>query len=175
MDKRVFISIDLPSRVRNYLTGVKNSGIYWIRWMTPGNFHITLNFLGYLNEDEIVKASEIIREAATNHEAFELELEKFKTERDMLWLLPANSEDLENLQYDLKEKLLEARLVKRERHGYSPHILFAKSKTGRRLAWQPENYEPQKFVVDKVNLYESQLTPGAATHILLASFALMTK
>lgn len=172
VEKRVFISVDLPTEVKNYLKGLQNRGIYWMKWIRAENLHMTLNFLGYLNASEIAEASEILKDLAAACSPFNLSLSKFKTHRDMLWLIPDKNDSLLNLQGDLKGRLEEAGLVKRERRGFSPHILFAKSKTGRRLAWQPENLTLQKFLVDRVNLYESRLTPGAATHILIQSFVL---
>lgn len=170
--KRIFTSIDLPDFIKNQLKTVAKRDIYWIKWMKADNFHITLNFLGDLNANEVELATQVLQDTVSGYSEFELCLKEFRGERDMLWLLAEKNEIMERLRWDLRVQLKNAGVGKRERHGYVPHVLLAKSKTGRRMTWLPKNYEPLKFRVDRINLYESRLTPGAATHTLIQSFVL---
>lgn len=172
MTKRIFVSIDLPTAVKDYLGSVQNRQIYWIKWMTPKNFHITISFLGDLERQEIEEAAMVLQDAASSYQPFHLSLSGTRSERDMLWVVPEHQELLTDLQTDLRLKLKERHLGKREKRHFAPHILLGKSKTGRRMSWEPENFQAQEFLVTSVNLYESQLTPGLATHILLKSFTL---
>lgn len=169
---RCFVSIDLPAKIKDYLTRLQRPDIYWIKWMRPANYHITLNFLGDLNAARINAAREVLTEVSAFRQPFTLNLSRLETSRDMLWLLPDEAPTLTALQDELKGKLRGARIGKRERRSYLPHILLAKSKTGRHMRPVIENFEPQEFGVDKIHLYESELTPGAATHRLIQSFAL---
>lgn len=170
--KRIFVSIDLPDFAKSVLSAARREDIRWIKWMKTANLHITLNFLGELRENEILKAEEAISEVVPYHKPFTLKFSHLRGERDMLWLLPEESRELSDLQSELQQKLREARVGKRERREYIPHILLAKSKTGRLMEWQPENFEGFEFEVRDIHLYESQLTPGAATHTLIKSFPL---
>lgn len=171
-EKRVFTGIELPQPFKDTLRKVARRDIYWIKWMPPENFHITLNFLGDLDQEELETAAVILGDVVNKYSAFDLILDQFDSTRDMLWLLPQKSEALERLQWELKSELKKARIGKSERRHYIPHVLIAKSKTGRPMRWLPENFEPLKFHVGQVSLYESELTPGAATHTLIQSFAL---
>lgn len=175
MEKRTFVSIDLKTTERHYLQNMQNPGIYWIRWMKPENLHITLNFLGYLDEPEIEEVKTIIAKTANRFESFILRFPQIRQERDMLWLIPEQSERLAKLQEELKIQFRARRLGQRERRRYQPHILLAKSKTGRSMTWRPEHFEPIEFTVDRLNLYESRLGPKAATHILIQSFPLQNE
>ncbi|MDP3740703.1 MAG: RNA 2',3'-cyclic phosphodiesterase [bacterium] len=172
MIKRIFVSIDLPREVREYFIRIQNPGIYWIKWMKSGNLHITLNFLGDLNSPQIENAKQVLLDVANLHSAFELTLDTVKQERDMLWIMPSRSSSVDDIAETLKERLKHARLGKRERRSFNPHVLLGRSKTGRYMKWKPENFKPVTFTVDKINLYESELTPGAATHRLIESFDL---
>lgn len=172
MDKRCFVSIDLPREIREYVGSLARHDIYWIKWIRPGNFHITLNFLGDLKAERIAETRRVLGEVAPLYKSFPLRLDKIETSRDMLWLLPEPNETMEQLQDEIKDKLKSARLGKRERRSYIPHILLARSKTGRHMRPVIENFEPQEFTVDRINLYESELTPGMATHRLLESYKL---
>lgn len=172
MTKRIFVSIDLPPAAKEALKANQHPEIRWIKWMKLGNLHITLNFLGDLQEEQIETAKGVIQDVTPYYQPFRMSLVRTRAERDMLWLVPAENETLDKLQAELKAKFKEARLLKRERRPYLPHILYAKSKTGRPMLWQPEDFQPIEFVVDAVKLYESELTPGAATHRLIGSFSL---
>lgn len=170
MTKRIFVSIDLPVSAKEELRLRQKPEIRWIKWMKLDNLHITLNFLGDLHEEQIETAKSVIQDVIPYYQSFSMRLISTRAERDMLWLVPAENETLDKLQAELKTKFKENKVGKRERRPYSPHILFAKSKTGRPMLWKPEKFDPIEFTVDAVNLYESELTPGAATHILIQSF-----
>lgn len=170
--KRCFVSIDLPSGVKKYLSDLQNKGIYWIKWMRPQNMHMTLNFLGDLYPEDIERAKKILTEISAEFQPFAVSLNKIRQERDMLWIMPSQSHEIDEIQDALKDSLKHSRLGKRERRSYQPHVLLGKSKTGRFMKWTPDNFKPVEFQVDRINLYESELTPGAATHTLIQSFAL---
>lgn len=172
MTKRVFVSVDLPPRVKEYLRSIQNPEIYWIKWMPPANFHITLNFLGDLNDVRIREAEAVLEEISAQSKPFAIRLSRLAASRDMLWLLPDEEPNLVNLQGELKNQLRGARIGKRERRSFQPHVLMARSKTGRNMRQVIDNFAPQEFAVDRINLYESRLTPGAATHILIKSLNL---
>ena len=172
MEKRIFVSIDLPKQVKDYLGSLGRSDIYWIKWANPKNYHITLSFLGDLKPQRLAEARGVLTEVAPFYKPFTLKLAELKTSQDMLWLLPEKNEVLEDLQSELKSKLRGARVGKRERRGYMPHVLLARSKTGRAMQQIVQNFQPVEFPVDKINLYNSELTPGSATHTLIESFPL---
>ena len=170
MVKRCFVSIDLPREVKDYLGRLARPDIYWIKWTKTGNYHITLNFLGDLNPQRVSETEAVLAEVSPYFKPFALRLSQLETSRDMLWLLPDDGSVLTDLQDELKVRLRGARIGKRERRGYMPHVLLARSKTGRNMQQVIENFEPKEFTVDKINLYESELTPGSATHRLIKSF-----
>lgn len=172
MEKRCFVSIDLPLETREYLGRLARRDIYWIKWMNPKNFHITLNFLGDLNGPRIAEAKAAIAGTAQMFQPFAVKLSGLETHFDMLWLVPEQNDALMTLQDELKDRLKGSRLAKRERRSFDPHVLLARSKTGRNMKQVVENFQPQEFTVDSVKLYESELTPGAAIHRLIESFPL---
>src|SRR3989344_5906127 len=164
MMRRAFVSIDLPEQIKTQLKYLQRPEIRPVKWMKQGNFHVTLNFLGELNETQIREAEAVLSETSSHTGRFVLRLANFRAERDMLWLIPETSEELFELQEELKGRFDDVKLGKRERRDYSPHILFAKTKTGRRFEWRIDNFEPLTYIVDRINLYESKLTPETATH-----------
>lgn len=172
MTKRIFVGIELPLVVKDYLKSIQQPEVRWIKWLKPDNFHITLSFLGEIAEPETEKAKNILAAVAGETLPFKLDLGVIRGEHDMLWVLPRETWKISDLQSKLKIRLKQAGVGKREKRHYFPHVLLAKSKTGRRMDWQAQNFQPQEFPVTQINLYESRLTPGTATHILLQTFPL---
>ena len=157
--KRIFTSIDLSDEAKAQIKSVQNKKIYPIKWMDLKNLHITLNFLGELSESKVVEVEQIMENVALGHAKFDLRLSKFLSKRHMLWLLVESSLSLRDL--------------KRERRSYSPHIMIAQTKNEqRKMKHKPENFGPIELEVTSVNLYESKLTPGSATHTLIKKFPL---
>ena len=172
MEKRCFVSIDLPPPVKEYLTALARPDIYWIKWLKPQNLHMTLNFLGDLKAERIAEAQAVLGEVSTGFHPFTIKLAEPELHHDMLWVVPEKNDTLMELQDELKSRLKSARLGKRERRSFAPHILLAKSKTGRNMRPVIEHFQAQEFLVERIHLYESELTPGVATHRLIQSFPL---
>jgi len=172
--RRIFTGIPLPEEAKNRVRAIQNTKIYPIKWMETDNLHITLNFLGELSDEQIAEAEGVMAEALSGISAFYLNLTRLAAKRHMLWLVPERSDELSDLKHELSRRFREKRIEKRERERYAPHILIAKQKNPRRkMRFEAKNFAPIKFRVDGVNLYESRLTPKAATHILIRKFPLV--
>ena len=77
MKHRIFIAINLPENIKKELLSFQ---LKWpdlpIRWVGPENLHITLAFLGYLSDEELVEVLRITREVTQRHQPFSITLNK---------------------------------------------------------------------------------------------------
>jgi len=172
MHKRIFTSIELPKQVIIYMQTLQEREIRWIKWMHSDNLHITLNFLGEITGQETDQCKEILRKTAQDSQAFKILLNKIIPKKEMLWVLPEKNNALFDLQNKLKKGFEEQGIGKKEKRRFNPHVLIAKTKNSRDMKWDNKNFLPQEFEVKKICLFESELTPGAATHTLIQSFPL---
>ena len=73
---RIFTAINLPENVKEELINYqkKIEGLFQttvpIRWTRADNLHITLEFLGNLSDDEVVKVCQDTEEFAKSHKQF---------------------------------------------------------------------------------------------------------
>ena len=160
MRHRIFIAINLPENVKN---GLVDYQAKWpelpIRWTKKENLHITLDFLGYLTDDELVKVCQDTRELTLKHQLFSITLNKIcygppdKIPPRMVWVVG--------------EKIKELDLT--------PHITL-----GRIRAWEFRRIEPEErpvvdeeinlsFEVSSIEVMESQLKKGGPTYTVLES------
>jgi RNA 2',3'-cyclic 3'-phosphodiesterase len=193
-NKRVFLAVNLPEQIKNEIIQeqkeIDNSfpeeyrkGL--IRWTKKENIHITLFFLGNLEEKEILALSKRVKEIIDKQNQFYLELSKIdygppaKMPPRMIWLQLKNSLTLNTITEEIKKTLFEKKLLKRpEERSFTPHITL-----GRIKIWQWKRIEPeerpvikktldQNFPVKSIELMESKLKRTGAEYQILESFPL---
>lgn len=192
--KRVFLAVNLPEQIKKEIIQeqkeIDNSfpeeyrkGL--IRWTKKENIHITLLFLGSLEEKEISALSETVKEITDKESQFSLELSNIdygppaKIPPRMIWLQLKNNPALSMIAEEIKKTLFEKKILKNlEERPFTPHITL-----GRIKAWQWKRIEPeerpvikktlgQDFPVRSIELMESKLKKTGAEYQILESFPL---
>lgn len=188
--KRVFIAINLPEKIKDELLRYQKEidsffeDFKPIRWTKRENLHITLEFLGYLKEEEILKVKEVLRKLLENFSAFNAKLieicygpKKEKIPR-MVWVIGERKKEISNLKEKLDKELEKSINFKPEKREFIPHITL-----GRIRKWQfkaiPLDERPEikkeinlEFKVNSVDLMESKLAPQGAKYTILSSFSI---
>lgn len=186
MKKRIFIAINLPENVKEKLLGYQSK---WpeipARWAKKDNIHITLVFLGYLSDEELLEVCRVTKEAALRVQPFLITLNKIcygppKKPARMVWAEGERSEELGKLQKELENALAGGALsnFRPENRAYIPHITLARIRQ-----WEFRQVEPEErpeidedislsFEVKSIEVMESQLKRGGAEYIILKSVPL---
>lgn len=74
---RAFIAIELSDEIKNTLAQIQSHLKYTgadIKWVTPGNIHLTLKFLGEITEEKCEKVKAALDEIAKSNAPFEISL-----------------------------------------------------------------------------------------------------
>ena len=187
MRHRIFIAINLPEEIKKELEKYQSQ---WpelpIRWTKPENLHVTLAFLGYLSDEELVEVLRVTKEVAQKHQPFSINLTKIiygppkKMPPRMVWVEGAKSKDLANLQLDLEKSLVSSGKIKfePEERSFTCHITLGRIKT-----WEFRQIEPEErpevnedislsFDVNSIEVMESALKRGGAEYTVLESTGL---
>lgn len=185
MRHRVFIAINLPENIKKELSFYQEK---WpelpTRWTRKENLHITLIFLGYVNDEELFKICKITRELVQKTPPFSLNLNKIsygpsQKQPRMIWVAGQKSKELAELREDLEEALGgKISGFMEENRDYSPHITL-----GRLKQWEFKRIELEErpevseeislsFWVESVEVMESRLRPGGPDYLILQSAAL---
>jgi len=186
---RVFIAIDIGKEVKKALSDlqqqlassadVKKSDV---KWVNPENIHLTLKFLGEIEEEKAVEVCDIVKDVASRHKSFELDVESVgcfggRSAR-VLWVgAGQHCDNLLQLQKDLDEQLALAGWPKdtREFTGHLTLCRIRKPAAGIKLAQMTEDYRDFKLGVvlaDSVLVYQSQLRPTGPIYIRLGNYKL---
>lgn len=130
---RLFIAIDIPEDVRRAITevihilkGLKSD----IKWVKPENIHITLKFLGEVEEERVEKIKEKLDSLSKWHTTFELKavgtgvFPDFSRPR-VLWIGIKSDERLQSLYQDVNSEL-ETLGFERENRSFKPHLTIGR-------------------------------------------------
>jgi 2'-5' RNA ligase len=176
---RLFLAIDPPQDVRRQLASLR-SGVADARWVSIEQLHLTLKFLGDVEEAaaaEVEKSLDSVRETD-----FALELSgvgRFPPRRAarVLWAGLKAEPKLLDL-HEAIELRLEGLGIEREDQAFSPHLTLARLRDNVRAAeverWleRGRNFLAGPFPVGRFHLYSSVLGPDGATHERIHSYEL---
>jgi len=181
---RLFLAIDLPATVRGELQRVQRelatvlSG--W-RFIAPANIHLTLRFLGEVDEDDLARQRTAWQRAIHPRPPLPLQLEGLgcfppRGAPRVLWVgvrergrgkgLQALATRLDAIARNLG--------LPAERRPFRPHLTLARARPGRR-AVRPEPTRALhlgELTGDRVVLYCSELSRAGARYTARAEFPL---
>lgn len=182
---RLFVAIELPLEVRraveDLLEGLRRL-VPDIRWGRAEGMHVTLKFLGEVDEARLETLSPAIeRAAAASTGGFEIEIRGLGTfggrhNPNVVWLgIIEPTGALRSLQAAVEAACESAGFAKEQR-AYSPHLTLARPKArSRTLAGALEAHAGVRvagFRVDACRLFQSLLRPDGAIHTPLRTYAL---
>jgi 2'-5' RNA ligase len=181
---RTFIAIDLTEEVRqritNHIESLKAaSPDTQATWEKPGKAHITLKFLGNVEQQRVESIVSAVARAASDIGKSYVEIGEAgafysRGKPHVLWLGVADkSEGLARL-YSALERELEGIGFPKEKRPFHPHITIArlkKSEGAKQLASEHKalGFEPAGLTVSEVLLIESELGPGGSTYRTLST------
>lgn len=183
---RSFIAIELAPHIKVGIEDIQNklkSSASDVRWVRPGGIHLTLKFLGNIEEESIAEISDIIEQCSTDATSFTLKvcsLGAFPNEKNpkVIWVGAEDSSGtLGKLQRSL-EKRLAGIGFKTEKRAFSPHLTLGRVKSlkGKRELTQGledhKNCECGNLEVKEVCLFKSELKPSGAIYTKLKTFPL---
>jgi 2'-5' RNA ligase len=146
-----------------------------VSWVSPGNLHYTLRFLGEVGEDGARRAGEAAVEAAASVAAFEAALGGLGAFPDpaharAIWVgLSAGAESLVALATALDRALAQRGFARPDR-SFTPHLTLGRVRDpradwGAALAGTPAlSGIPARFTVDRLSVVESTLSPQGSIY-----------
>lgn len=177
---RCFIAINLPESVGKILAGLQHEFKKYgadIRWVRPEHIHLTLKFLGSIEEKSVDALAGVIEKACTGCTAFQLTVSgagvfpNMKSPR-VLWIGLDSSVALSGLQEEI-DRGAASLGFKQEHRKFVPHLTlgrFRSSRIKQGFREKIESYENSQFGafdVGSVCLMKSDLGPSGATYSII--------
>jgi 2'-5' RNA ligase len=193
MSTRTFIAIELGSPVTQalarriqHLRQISPS----MRWVDPESLHLTLTFLGDLDDAELAAATQAALTAAAGCRPFRLALGGLgffgpPTRPRVVWAgVAGDLSVLRQLQAELIQQQIRRHLPDQDYHTFSPHLTLARlggppadpEEVPRLLAALAKPYESSthpSMLVDQIAVMKSQLTRPQASYTRLEACPLL--
>ncbi len=182
---RSFIAVDIPGSVRDKLDDLldklKRSQAD-VKWVKSKSIHITLKFLGNIEEARLPKIKEIIGKVAENIKPFTVSIEgtgAFPNDRRprVLWVgVQKGSETLTHLAEDLDSQLTSLGF-EREKRSYSPHLTLGRVRSSKNIdtvidVMHSMRFQAGDFLNETILLMKSDLRPDGAVYTVLEKIKL---
>lgn len=188
---RTFIALEMNEALQRRLHGVIRQVAPMLpdlRWVDPQSIHLTLAFLGELNQPQLSAAITATQITAQQIPAFTYRLTRlniFGTSRQprVLWMGIEEPADALKRLHSILQVQLEQRAFATDRRPFSPHLTLAR---GKNLLQPDEHAFMQKLLTDEheqftssqaypaahLQVMKSELTRAGAKYTCLHSYSL---
>lgn len=180
---RTFIAVDLGKPIRDRIVNLQEGlarTTNEVKWVEPENLHVTLLFLGEVDEREVVEVCRAVGDVGKEIAPFPVSVETvgcFPNLRRprILWVgIGTGLQELVALHDALEPPLLDLGCYRREDRPYTPHITFGRAKgeaisfklteaIAKKTGWQAGETE-----VSEVLVMSSELTPKGPIYTVLS-------
>lgn len=184
---RTFIAFELPGNIitaiREVQESIKSYG-FRVRWVRPENIHLTLKFLGNINEAEIEKIGRAILDTVKEYSPILLSAKGIGVfpgvkQPRVIWVgITGQMDSLLKMQKVLDDRL-EAIGFSRENRPFKGHLTLGRVKgkiDSKRLVKAMEDFqgfESEPFTADQIILFKSELKPTGSVYTKLLSASLL--
>ncbi|MEP3431446.1 MAG: RNA 2',3'-cyclic phosphodiesterase [Roseibium sp.] len=174
---RLFTGLEIPSETALMLSMLQG-GLKGARWVDPENFHITLRFIGDIDDrtaDEVVAALDRIR-----RDPIEVRLDglgSFGTGKPhAVWARVQPTDELAELQAE-QERILQRLHLPPERRKYTPHVTLARCRTSSNeevAKWLSERgaFQAPPFMVGRFVLFSAKASVGGGPYLVEEAYPL---
>ena len=182
---RTFIAINIKENIKKRVLEYKKDFLEIpAKWVNKDNIHITLNFLGNLDDTQLVETIEITEGIISNYESFVLNINKIslgpKFPPRLIWLTLDENEVLNKLHTELEDSIysLDSYQFKmKEERSFTPHITLARIKSFESKKLSKEVFDIRRdlklnFEVASIDIIESGLKKGGPEYTILRSIEL---
>ncbi len=183
---RSFVAIEISQNIKRNLGKIisKLSGTNAeVKWVRPANMHITLKFLGSIDECDVPEICNMLKDAAVDVEPFDLEIgglgafPDIKKPKVVFVNIVDQSKALLTLYERVEERLADFG-IKRESRRFTPHLTIGRVRPQKNLKTLIDLIDNNKKVfaggllVESIDLMMSELLPEGPEHSKLGTIDL---
>lgn len=176
---RIFVAALLPEeikiRIDDYIRTLKPL-CGGVRWEKREKLHVTLKFLGEVEESMAGKVSSVIQGLVVNHSPFEMDVVQFggfpslRNPR-VLFVGLSENEGLRELQQKIEDEL-ETLGFERERRKFTPHVTIGRVRSRLRIREPLPLPEKSPFIINEIGVINSKLGREGSIYTPLTLFRL---
>lgn len=177
---RCFIAIELSQEIKDALKQIADElqkTIHGVKWVKPGNIHLTLKFLGSIEKETIEEIKNSLSQIAQETKPFKIKLSSAGVFPDpgrprVIWIgIEEGKNESVSLANAIEERLAPLGIEKESR-AFHPHLTlarvkFLKDKNSLKSAFASLKVPPVEMTATKVTLFQSTLSREGAVYSVL--------
>lgn len=180
---RTFLAIDPGKPLRDKALAVQNqfaeSGVR-VKWVEAANLHLTLLFLGEVEERALPEVCNVTAETVAQHAPFAMSLEGlgcFPNPRRprVLWIgVGQGKESLGAIHDGLEEALCQLGCYRREERSFTPHLTLGRVQSDQgtealsTMVAQKHDWRAGSCQVTEILVMSSELQSGGPLHMVMS-------
>lgn len=187
---QTFIAIELPQEIKDSLaqlqTELKSTNAD-VKWVAPQNIHLTLKFLGGIDDKQLEKIIHIIDDVSKEKDKFQITVSSLGAFPEIdsprvIWIgIDSGDKQVKEITKELEEKIEKIGIPKEDRP-FSSHITIGRTRSSlnrQELVRYLKNKadlggKKLDFYVTKITLFKSTLTPKGPIYETLKETSLKT-
>ncbi len=174
---RLFTGLEIPAQT-GFQLSLLRGGLRGARWIDPENYHITLRFIGDIDERTAYEVADALARIRREPIAIRLDgLGVFANGKPhSVWARVALSPQLQELQAE-QERLIQRLRLPGERRKYIPHVTLARCRgaTNQDVAkWltQHGDFHAPLFTAGRFVLFSSKASTGGGPYLIEEAYPL---
>ena len=182
--KRIFIAnkIELSESFLNKFEIFSNkcNKYFQINWIKKENIHLTVKFIGEINDEVLLKIEKKLDDKHKSFESFESKINKIgifgsKYNPKIVWMGLDNEEKFKELHYNIENTLFK---FKGNEQPFVPHITLGRIKyiDDKKLFHQffdefkEIELNEKPFLINKFHIFESELTKNGPIYTIIKTY-----
>jgi len=176
---RCFIAIEMPHEVKSSLGMLQEELKKYaidVKWVEPNNIHLTLKFLGNVDEKDVSRIIDVMEAVCKKYQPFNLEIKGIsmfpntKSPR-VLWAGVEGSTILKRLQMDIETGLVKIGFKQEDRE-FTAHLTLGRFRSyGVNLSEIIKSHKDDNFGIiniKSISLMRSELRPSGPRYSKIA-------
>jgi RNA 2',3'-cyclic 3'-phosphodiesterase len=184
---RTFLAVHLGARIRDNCVDLQETlagSRVAVKWVEPDNLHLTLLFLGEVDERDLAEVCREVQRVCATLSPFELCVEgvghfgSWSRVRTVWTGVTTGADELLALHHALEEALLELGCYRREARQFTPHVTLGRVQGDRptddlsRAITREQKWTAGETTVSEVRVLSSELLPTGPVYTVLSRAAL---
>lgn len=172
---RAFICLPVPEYFLSvHQDMIKRASVGYYPMMQPKEKgHLTLQFLGDITSEQVIKVNKILKIIAHKHQSIKITANKFsiisKGPYNLVVINIKKTKELLNLKNDISRNLMTDRVCKRDNKEYYPHITLAKLPK-RIIKYDDLSIKKISYISSSIKLVKSTLLLNGSRFNVLGSY-----
>ncbi len=187
---RSFLAFEIPDEIKETVLsiykGLKESELD-IRWVREENIHLTVVFMGNVQEKDIDAIEKEVKKVCSKYAPFRIKVKGagvFSNLRNARVLWIGVKGDIERMSYfrNSLQKKLKPFGIKEESRSFSPHLTVGRFRKGfndpkrlKELIEKFKDIESSEVILKELSLFKSDLRPDGAVYTKLNSWPINGK